>query len=115
MPLAVPLVALWLRAGLVGPVWGGAGGDALVHCKALWGALARDGGGCRRSGGAVCVLVVSNSRALFLRSPSPDEWRGGETAASVAAVVTPDTLLSPLQQTGYSFPSLSLFVVCLMC
>lgn len=57
-------------------------GDASVRREALWGLGPR---------GAVCFLVVSNSRAL----PSPGERRGGETAAeAAAAAVAVGTLLS---------------------
>lgn len=81
--------------------------------KALWGVLAAVEVVGGEVGVAVCLLVVSNSRAL---SPPPGEWRGGETAAeAAAAAVTADNLLSPLRRTGSSLPSLSLFVVCLMC
>lgn len=115
-PFTIPrcLAVLWLRARLVGPTRGGADGDVPVHRKALWDLGPETDevvGG--EVGTTVCVLVVSNSRALF---PPPGKRRGGETAAAAAAaVVTSDTLLSPLRRTGSSFPSLSLFVVCLMC
>lgn len=67
-------------------------------------------------GAAVCFLVVSNSRVLISpRHPFPDKRRGGGTAAAAAAAVASDTLLSTLQRIGSSSPSLSLFVVCLMC
>lgn len=67
-PLTVPrcLAVLWLRARLVGPARGGADGDVPVRRKALWElgpATEEVVGG--EVGATVCVLVVSNSRALF--------------------------------------------------
>ena len=91
---------------------GGADGDAPVRRKALWEARAASEVVGGEVGAAVCFLVGSNSRVLFLPR---GERRGGETAATAAgAAVASDTVLC-LFRRMVPLPPPSHCLLCLCC
>lgn len=96
-------------ARLVGPARGGADGDVPVHRKALWEfgpATEEVVGG--EVGATVCVLVVSNSRALFPPPRQAAGRRNGGGGGSGGCNIGHSPVSSPANRFLFPLP----FTVC---